>query len=134
MHQRRSFFDRVRHRLFQVHIFARRQCLHCHLHVPVIRRRDEHRINVLVQHIQIVRMCRGRACVRPFFHFIDPRFIHIADRNDLVAADLVRGGQQIFHPPARADHSDPQRIVRAHGSCCRQRGHSAGNNKTATTR
>ena len=39
--ERRAFLQSVGDRFFQVDVFARRQCIYRHAHVPVIRGRDE---------------------------------------------------------------------------------------------
>src|SRR5260370_12052555 len=53
-HDRRSFFDLQRERLFHIDIFARPQRIDRHPRVPVIGSRDQHRVDFL--HLQQLSM------------------------------------------------------------------------------
>jgi hypothetical protein len=59
--QRSAFFDCVGDRLFQINVFARREGIDCHSNVPVIRRRDDHRVNVLREDLSIIQVSRRKS-------------------------------------------------------------------------
>jgi hypothetical protein len=46
---RTSFRDCQRHRFLQIDVLARGHRIDCHLRVPVVRRADEHRIDVIAR-------------------------------------------------------------------------------------
>ena len=111
MRKRRAFLDSVRHRLLKINVFARRQRIHRHAHMPMIRRSNNHRVDLLLQHFAIIHV-RSRHAVGAQLYSVASRPIHIAHRHDLVAARLVSRIEQVAHAPARSQHSDTQSVVR----------------------
>ena len=59
----RTLLDRMGNGFFQINIFARLNCIHQHLFVPVVRRSDHNRVNILLvkQLAVIVKLCGSRA-------------------------------------------------------------------------
>ena len=67
--QRRAFFNCVRDRLLEVHVFTGCDCIDGHLDVPVIGSRDQDCVEILRQHFLVVEMRSRRAVIRyPSLH------------------------------------------------------------------
>ena len=84
-----AFLEGVGDRLFQIDVFAGGQGIDRHANVPVIRRRDEHGIDVVGEHLTIIQV-GSRDSVGPFLDGIALRPIDIAHGHDLVRAELCR--------------------------------------------
>ena len=109
-----AFFDGVGDRLFQVNVFARRQGIACHAHVPVVGGGDEHRVDILGQHFVIIEMgSSSSGGGRPCLHLIAARPIHIAHGDDLVRNTAFVGAiENGSHAAAGSDHSDAKGVIR----------------------
>ena len=102
----------VGNRLFQIDVLARRQCIDRHLHVPVVRRRNDDRIDILRQHFPIIKVRRCEP-LGPLHDSLAVGPIHVAHSHNLVRPRLVRGIEQSSHPVPRSNHSDAKSIVGA---------------------
>ena len=80
--------------------------------MPVIGRGDEDRVDVFGQDFAVVEV-GGRESVGALFHRIAMRPIDVADRDDLIVAELVGGIEEIVHAASSADDSNTQSVVGA---------------------
>ena len=108
-----AFVDRVGHRLFDVDVFACRERVERHLSVPVVRRADKNRIDIIsVEYLAIVGMnARFASCDR--FRMLRTSFIRVANRNQLDAREPPASVHQPLSPSSRADDADAHRVARS---------------------
>src|SRR6202011_5196952 len=131
--QGRAFFQRVRDGLFKVNVLAGGKRIDGLAHVPMIGRRNDHRVDLLLKNFAIIHV-GGRRAVGAFLDGIAARSVDVAHRDNLISARLVRGVKQAAHASARADHSDAQSVVSAENSRGGKSRKSAGNEKAASIR
>ncbi len=101
----------MNHRLFAVHILACLHGIHGNLLVPMVRRADDNRVDVLAsQHLRVV--ARGEDIVSPkLLAMHEPPVIAIGNSDELYAWDLD-GRLRISHAlPASPNQSDLNVIV-----------------------
>ena len=105
------------HRLFAVHVLAGLHRVHRDLLVPVIRRADNDRIDILARQ-NLVVVARGEDVVAPdFFAAREPPVVAVGHRHQLHARHL-HGRARIAHAlSARANQRDLNMIVRRHRPC-----------------
>ena len=125
-----AFFERVSHRLLQIDVLACRQSIDCHAHVPMVRRCNDHRIHILLEHFTIIQV-GSRDALGAFFDGIAMRRVDVAYGRDLMWGALVSSIEQAAHAPAGTDHSDAKRIVCTQHSSRGKRGKSGGNKEAA---
>ena len=87
--------------------------------MPVIGRADHHRVDLaIVEDAAIVGDLRGRG-TGDLGGLEQARLVDVADRDHLVAGQPLQLGHQAAGAAARADHADPDAIVRALRGCGR---------------
>jgi len=80
--------------------------------MPVIRSGNKDHINVfVVQHLTVIQM-RALQIEVALMHGIAPRLIDIASRRHVKSAHSVRGTNHAVHPPAAANQTHANKIVR----------------------
>ena len=109
-----AFVDRVRHRLLDVHILAGFHRVDGHPGVPVIGRRDDHRIERLIlQHLPVVAvLLRARGGEFEAGGQVGP--VDIADGGDL-GANLFELLHQVSAPAPGSDDSGADAVTGAQG-------------------
>ena len=85
LHQLASFHNVVTHRLLHIHMLARRNRMHRNQRVTVIRRRNDHPIQLLILHKLPIILIHHRLHLLPL-KFLQPNvdrpLIHIAQRHN----------------------------------------------------
>ena len=112
------FVERLHDRLLDVDVLG---CLHRvdrHLRVPVIRRRDNHRIDVGPrQHLPVV--ARREHMVAPqLFGERQPPVVDVGGRHQLDPGRAKRRAHVLLAADPQAEHGDPDPIVRRHALRC----------------
>src|SRR5437879_4174826 len=103
-----ALFNRVGDGLFEEHVFPRLQRLDRHRDMPVIGRRDDHRINGLVENFPVIEM-RSRHPIGSLLDRIAVGLVHVTHRDNFVRAGLVGGIEQPLHAmclPLRTHHEE----------------------------
>ena len=138
-----AFGDAAGERLFATDVLARLDRQDRHRHVPMVRRRDHHRIDVLaVQHLAEIDIPRALgnlgaavlllAVVRggPLLGHLQPPAVDVAQRHHF-AVGLADEERQVVgqHLPADADHADRDPVAGRHALAQAQggRGNQVGN-------
>ena len=113
--------DGVRHRLLDVHVLARGHGVDGDLRVPMVRRGDQHGVDVVaIQEVPIIERAVGAA--DPFCP-VQPPLVNIAHRGDLhviVVGPLHQLSEMAGAHSAAADDAKADAIVRAERRRARQ--------------
>ena len=120
--QRRAFGQRVSDGLFAIHVFAGAHRVDGDRNVPVIRRRDHHRVDILpvedLAMIGIIRRARGI----PRFRAQAMRLVDVAEADDLRALRVWRRCPADNRRAADSDAGDPDALIRAQYAAVRSGG------------
>ena len=109
-----AVLDLVAHRLFDVDVLARFHRVDHHPRVPVVGRRDDHRVDRFVVEqsaVVAVGLGAGRGGLQARFEI---RPVDVADRRHL-RADLLELRRQQLPASASADRPDPHGVGSTHG-------------------
>ena len=107
-----ALLDGMGDRLFQIDVLARRQGVDRHGHVPVVRRRDDHCINVLRKNVTIIQV-DGCQAVRAFLNGIAVGPVHITGGHNLIRSNFVGSVEKTLHSMPGADDSNAKGVIRA---------------------
>ena len=127
-----AFFERVGDRLFEVDVFAGGEGVGGHADVPVVGRRDEDGVELVVEDFAIVDVRGGGVAGGATFDGFAARRVDVADGDDLVAAGAVGGVEQVAHASAGADDADAKSVVGAEDAGGGESGDAGGDDEIAT--
>ena len=101
----------VRQRLLDVHVLARLARVDGQRDVPVIGRRDQHRVHVLAGEQFLVLLGGERLRVGDLLPLVEVLVPDVADRRDLHVGQFRERLHEVSAPPAHADEADLQCVV-----------------------
>ena len=116
-----SFLDGVAHRLFQIHVLAVIHRLQRNVRVPVIRRRDDHRVDILtVDNLVVIEIT---VALVMFLIGGDALLIRVRDGDNLAGvillADLGESVADVSAAPADADDANGNAVIGADDASAR---------------
>jgi hypothetical protein len=130
VNERGALLDGVGDRLFQVDVLARGDRIGGDLNVPVVRRRDEYSVDLLVVEDFAVVEVRCGEPVGSRLDGVAVGRIDVAYGDDLVRAKMIGGIEQIPHPATGPNNSYAQSVACTKGFCRGEGGKAASYNET----
>src|SRR6185312_14045790 len=108
--QNGAFLKRVGDRFLEVYILPCFERVECHGDMPVIRRSNDHGIDVLGEDLAIIQVSSCKA-VGALLDSVTTRSIDVADCHNFIGAGIISGIEKPFHALARANYAETQSVV-----------------------